>query len=291
MSVLRELAYLIVESDHLEQWAAFGSQVLGADVARHADGSVRMRIDDHAQRFVVQPGPREDLFAAGFSVANDRALAALAADLHGEGIDVQRGTTAELDDRGVAELIWFRDPEGLRIEAVVDPAISCTPPRLPLVPGGFVTGDQGCGHIAISAMDLAACEAFYRETLGFALSDHIEQTIQGMPVRVAFFHINPRHHTLGIAGVPAPKRLHHFMVQVTDLDAVGRALDRAKAAGTPIALGLGKHPNDRMVSFYATTPSGFAVEIGMGALEIRDEEAWQVRTYDALSEWGHGFGA
>ena len=290
MSALKDLAYLIIESDQLEQWEAFGSQVLGAEVARRADGSVRMRIDQHAQRFVVQPGASEDLFAAGFTVANDRALAGLETDLRGRGIDVQRGTAAELRDRGVAGLIWFRDPEGLRIEAVVDPAISCTPPRLPLVPGGFVTGDQGCGHIAISAMDLAACEAFYRETLGFTLSDHIEQSIQGMPVRVAFFHINPRHHTLGIAGVPAPKRLHHFMVQVTDLDAVGRALDRANAAGTPIALGLGKHPNDQMVSFYATTPSGFAVEIGMGAREIRDEQSWQVRTYDALSEWGHGFG-
>jgi 2,3-dihydroxybiphenyl 1,2-dioxygenase len=289
MSALKELAYLIVESNHLEEWAAFGSQVLGADVARRADGSVRMRIDDHAQRVVVQPGAREDLFAAGFAVANERALASLEADLRSDGVEVQRGIAAELDDRGVAGLIWFRDPEGLRIEAVVDPAISCTPPRLPLVPGGFVTGDQGCGHIAISAMNLAACEAFYRETLSFTLSDHIEQTIQGMPVRVAFFHINPRHHTLGIAGVPAPKRLHHFMLQVTDLDAVGRALDRAKGTGTPIALGLGKHPNDQMVSFYATTPSGFAVEIGMGALEIRDEDAWQVRTYDALSEWGHGF--
>ena len=291
MSALKELAYLIVASDHLEQWEAFGSQVLGAEVARRADGSVRMRIDDHAQRVVVQPGAGEDLFAAGFAVGNDRALAALDAHLRERGVEVQRGTAAERADRGVADLIWFRDPEGLRIEAVVDPVISCAPPRLPLVPGGFVTGDQGCGHIAISAMDLAACEAFYRGTLGFTLSDYIQQDIQGMPIRVAFFHINPRHHTLGIAAVPAPKRLHHFMVQVADLDAVGRALDRARQAGAPIAMTLGKHPNDQMVSFYATTPSGFAVEIGTGGVEIRDEETWQVRTYDALSEWGHGFGA
>ena len=238
----------------------------------------------------VQQGDREDLFAAGFAVPDDRVLARLEADLRARGIDVQRGTAAELADRGVAGLIWFRDPEGLRIEAVVNPAITRTPPRLPLVPGGFVTGDQGCGHIAISAMDIAAREAFYRDVLGFTPSDYIEQNIHGLPIRVAFFHINPRHHTLGIAGVSAPKRLHHFMVEVVDLDTVGRALDRAKAAGTPIALGLGKHPNDQMVSFYATTPSGFAVEIGMGGLEIRDEQSWQVRTYHALSEWGHGFG-
>lgn len=206
-------------------------------------------------------------------------------------IEVRRGTDTELADRGVDGLVWFRDPEGLRLEAVVDPKIHCASAYLPLVPHGFVTGDQGCGHIAISAVNLPACEAFYRDVLGFTLSDYIEQDIQGMPIRVAFFHINPRHHTLGIAAVPSPKRLHHFMVQVADLDAVGRALDRTKAAGAAVALGLGKHPNDQMVSFYAATPSDFCVEIGTGGLEIRDESSWQVRTYDALSEWGHGFGA
>lgn len=289
MTTLQELSYLVFESNALERWRAFASDVLGLEAARRADGWVRMRMDDHVQRLLVRPGDREDLVAAGFSVADDRALAQLERALRARGVDTHRGTAAEVAERDVEGLIWFVDPEGLRLEAVHHPAIAPTPPRLPLHPGGFVTGDQGCGHIAISALDLPACEAFYRDVLGFVLSDYIVQDVQGMSIKVAFYHINPRHHTLGIAGVPAPHRLHHFMIQAADLDAVGHALDRVKRAGVPVALGLGKHPNDRMVSFYATTPSGFHVEVGTGGLEIRDERAWQVRTYDALSEWGHGF--
>lgn len=289
MGEIRELAYLAFESGRIAEWEAFAADVLGMEVARRPDGSLRMRIDEHVQRFLVRPGASEDLYAAGLAVADDRALAGFESRLRGRGVETRRGTPDELAEREVDGLVWLRDPEGLRIEVVHGPHVTRAPARLPLVPGGFVTGDQGCGHIAIAAADLERCEAFYRDLLGFALSDYIVPSILGLSLRVAFYHVNPRHHTLGIAGVAVPKRLHHFMVQVTDVDGVGRALDRAKAAGVPVPMPIGRHPNDRMLSFYAATPSEFLVEVGAGGLEIRDESTWQVRTYDALSEWGHGF--
>ena len=33
---------------------------------------------------------------------------------------------------------------------------------------------------------------------------------------------------------------------------------------------LGRHPNDRMFSFYAKTPSGFQFEFGWGGREVDD---------------------
>ena len=48
---------------------------------------------------------------------------------------------------------------------------------------------------------------------------------------------------------------------------------------------LGRHPNDRMVSFYVRSPSGFEIEYGWGALEVGEE--WTVTQYDAVSVWGH----
>ena len=47
-----------------------------------------------------------------------------------------------------------------------------------------------------------------------------------------------------------------------------------------------QHPNDQMLSFYARTPSGFAVEVGWGGRKV-DDATWQVRTYDRTSTWGH----
>ena len=91
---------------------------------------------------------------------------------------------------------------------------------------------------------------------------------------------------MALAPVAAPKRLNHIMLQVTSLDAVGRGLDRANAAGVPIASSLGKHTNDQMVSFYMQTPSGFDVEYGFGGIEI-DDATWQVGAHHATSIWGH----
>src|SRR5205807_222696 len=48
---------------------------------------------------------------------------------------------------------------------------------------------------------------------------------------------------------------------------------------------LGRHPNDRMVSFYVRSPSGFEIEYGWGALEVGED--WTVTQYDAVSVWGH----
>lgn len=74
----------------------------------------------------------------------------------------------------------------------------------------------------------------------------------------------------------------HIAVCVADLE-------RCKAMDIPLYMALGKHPNDKMISFYANTPSHFAVEFGCGGVEIHDDDHWPVRTYDALSEWGHKY--
>lgn len=289
MSLLQQLAYLVFESNKREEWKTFAGEVIGLEVHEQPNGDLRLRIDENIYRFIVRPGPSEDLFAAGFTVANSAALKKLEAHLLSKGVAIHRATPQELADREVEELIWFSDPSGLRLEAVYNPKILRELPELPHIPGGFVTGNQGCGHIAIAAPDLKKSEEFYRDILEFPLSDYIIQDIQGVPVKFVFFHINPRHHTLALAGLPLPVKLHHFMLQVRDIDVVGHALDRVKAADIPLHMAIGKHPNDKMYSFYSTTPSEFNLELGVAGVEIHDEANWQVNTFDAISEWGHLF--
>ena len=71
------------------------------------------------------------------------------------------------------------------------------------------------------------------------------------------------------------------------MDEVGLAFDRAVKAGVPIMQTIGRHPNDRMLSFYAKTPSGFQFEFGWGGREV-DDATWQEGSvYDRISDWGH----
>ena len=289
MSYLRNLNYLVLETKKLEEWRTFFTDFLGMEVVQDEGRQFKVRMDGQAYRFIVRNGEEEILQSAGFQVRNRADLRALQAHLAEHTIASFAGTPEEIAERQVEDMIWFRDPEGLRLEVVANPMVLSHLPSMPMIPGGFLTDDMGFGHIAITAADLEACEAFYQNVLGFRLSDYICQDIQGFPVKFTFFHINPRHHTLALAGIPAPYRMHHFMVEVGDIDAVGRALERAKTMEIPIHMEIGRHPNDRMLSFYAKTPSDSNVEFGTDGIEIRDEESWEVKTYDAISEWGHKF--
>jgi 2,3-dihydroxybiphenyl 1,2-dioxygenase len=150
-----------------------------------------------------------------------------------------------------------------------------------------VAGAPGCGHVVLAVDDYEASLRFYRDGLGLLISDFIELEMgPAGRTTVAFLHSGPRHHSLAIAQFAAPRRLHHFILQLRQLDDVGTAFDLCQDRRIPIAASLGRHTNDLMTSFYIVTPSGFQVEYGHGGREI-DDAAWDVQTHHAASLWGH----
>jgi biphenyl-2,3-diol 1,2-dioxygenase len=288
MAAISRLGYLGFEVSDVAAWEQFLVGALGLLASeRRSDGSVAFRIDDQAQRIVVHPGSRDDLAYAGFEVDDEATLRRLSEELNQAGFP-----TADLGDdvaraRRVKRVHRVEDPNGVPIELFHGPERAADPFRSSLVPAGFVTGDEGLGHVVFAAMDPQATERFYCELLGMRLSDRIEvEMAPGFSLLITFLHVNPRHHTVAFAAAPMPKRVHHFMLEVAAMDDVGRAYDRCLTAGIEIANTLGVHPNDRMFSFYARTPSGFDVEFGWGGRKI-DDATWKVDRYDRMSIWGH----
>ena len=114
----------------------------------------------------------------------------------------------------------------------------------------------------------------------------------GLDVSGNFYHCNGRHHSLALIFVPLPefpRKLDHIMIETVSMDNVGHAYDRALDAKCPIARDLGKHPNDRMFSFYSAGPGGVQFELGAGAVTVTDD--WEIVKYDRISAWGHHAGA
>jgi 2,3-dihydroxybiphenyl 1,2-dioxygenase len=267
---------------------AFDAYATGVLGLMPGEAAGRYRLDDLAWRIAVETGEADDLAYVGFEVAGPAELEAVRARLTEGGVAVGNGDPDLLAERGVLGLIACRDPDGLAVEVFYGPTLRTEAPfASPAGIAGFVTGDQGLGHVVLSTKDMAAARRFYQDLLGFRLSDIIRmQPTPQFGFDMEFFHCNPRHHTLALMPVPLPRRLHHFMIQVATLDAVGFALERAEAAGTTITAGLGKHTNDQMVSFYSRTPAGFEVEFGQGAIEV-DDATWRVSRHDKPSSWGH----
>jgi 2,3-dihydroxybiphenyl 1,2-dioxygenase len=284
-----QLGYLILGAADYARINMIFTQVLGLLPAPIGDGRVAYRMDDWDRRFVVEPGA-DGLHALGLVARDPRAYLDFRSRLEAAGVQIRPGSPDECRLRGVRELVAFTDPAGNPVELAAGPVKARTTSYAsPLVPGGFLTGSQGLGHVVLITDDRDTMVSFFQRALGFELTDTSEEATPDGPSKATFMHCNRRHHTIAVVERPpvatARRSLGHFMIQANEFDAVGMAYDRAVDAGMPIFRSLGRHPNDRMFSFYARTDAGFDIEFGAGAVEVGED--WQVLHYQQISAWGH----
>jgi 3,4-dihydroxy-9,10-secoandrosta-1,3,5(10)-triene-9,17-dione 4,5-dioxygenase len=283
------LAYTGFAASDLERWATFATSIAGLAVSnRGDDGTLHLRMDERPYRLVVHPGDADDLVYLGWDVPSLAALDALAARLAAGGFAVEPADAAIAAERGASAVLVAYDAGGVRNEFAVGLAPAAEPFVSPRALHGFVTGAGGVGHVVLAVADGDATARFYRDALGLRVSDYIEfEREPGMSMRLTFLHCNERHHSLAFVERPhAPRRISHLMLEMAALDDVGRTFALCERDGVPIAMTLGRHTNDEMISFYLVSPSGFNIEIGYGG-KLIDDATWEVAHYDATSVWGH----
>src|SRR5262249_1698615 len=289
MSAIKSLGYLGLGVKSLEAWEDFATQILGLQSAgRTEDGRLLLRMDEYAYRLALHRDDADDIAYAGWEVADAAGLTEVAERLRAIGVTVSHGGAEQAQLRRVTDLITFTDPNGVASEAFYGPSIQFEQPfHSPRAISEFVTGRQGLGHIVMAAGEVGKDLRFYLDGLGFRLSDTIDMNFgRGMQVTMSFMHCNPRHHTLALVPMPAPKHLHHIMLQLRSVDDVGSTMYLVQDRQIEIAATLGRHTNDHMLSFYLRTPSGFEVEYGWGGREV-DDATWHVQKHHAPSIWGH----
>ena len=277
---IRGLGYIGIDVTDVEQWRNY-AELLGLMASGDHTG-LRLRIDERPFRVLVAPGEGHDGLAfAGWELPDAQSLSCAAAELAAAGITTETATSDECDQRRVRGLVRATDPDGFVLELFHGPIHDHELFASPTGVSGFVTGAHGMGHIVLATSKPEQSLAFYTEVLGFRVSDYWRPSGDD----VVFLHCNQRHHSLALVPSDEPALLH-FMVEARTLDDVGSTLDRHREADVPISMSLGKHTNDRMVSFYSRSPSGFDVEFGFGGLLI-DESTWTVTQITEPSFWGH----
>ena len=289
MARVTQLGYLGIGVSNMAAWERFATQTLGLQLGEQDDdGTVFLRMDEYHHRFALYPSGNDDITHVGWEVADEHALHDITEQLRAAGTTVTPGTPDEAQARRVVELITFDDPSGIPTEVFYGPMQSYNDPFVSPRPiSGFVTGNMGLGHIVVAVDDLDESITFYRDVLGLRISDFIQiERPPGNKFRMAFFHCNPRHHSLAFMAMTPTKRLNHFMLQAQSINDVGSTYDLCQEQGVPIVRALGRHTNDHMVSFYLQTPSGFQVEYGWGGREV-DDDTWQVQQHTSGSIWGH----
>ena len=250
-------------------------------------------MDDWIGRFIVEEGrgpltedsgrPASNV-ALGWECPSEEAWAKARRAIEDAGVPTQSGSgpTAWCRD-------WFgcMDPSGFRCEFFYggkrDPASQFVSPRGVT----FVTGEQGMGHALLFAGEPAKSLDFYSRVLGFGVRE--AKTADDGTLRAVFLGPNQREHSLALLGIGDASRLGHVLIEVSDLDAVGRAMDRCLDGMAPMTVSIGRHWNDQMISFYLRTPSGFDIEYGFGGQKVATERWSRGESGGSglMSTWGH----
>lgn len=280
---IQSLGYVGIGTPDPNAWAEYARSVIGLAVEDgEPDGPVRyrLRMDQHPFRMWLTQAQMGGVTVIGWEVRDAAAVDEMTVRLKESGVDVTAGTEEECRERQVARLVHFSGPVGIRTELFCGRRLAASQFVSPLGVD-FVTGDQGLGHVVMKTPHVQEAVDFYRDVLGFRLSDTAD-----FPWGTFYFlGCNPRHHSVAFVRSHKNEGTHHILCEVTTPEEVGRALDRTREHDVKLMATLGKHSNDGMFSFYMRSPAGFGIEIGAGGIQV-DEDTWVSRTYTA-DIWGH----
>ncbi|WP_326835106.1 VOC family protein [Amycolatopsis rhabdoformis] len=274
---IRKLGYVGLNVTDVDAWIDLLGRTLGIGVTQAKSGTeevVLAELDEFKYRVALYRSTVDTPREVGWIVDSPSELDRLARRLADAGFSVVEGTPDEKELRGATHLRWFTDPVGYRVELAVGEAKARTGVARPV---GGQPGTTGLGHLVLASPKVAELRELYESVLEFKLTDYRAPSL-------FFLRCNSTHHSIALASAEEPS-IHHLEFDHASIDDVGRAYDRAKANDAPISISLGRHMNDKAISFYVQNPSGFHLEIGCGGIEVGED--WVPHDFGVPNVWGH----
>jgi catechol-2,3-dioxygenase len=180
-------------------------------------------------------------------------------ELLARGVEIVTPPTADLEP-GVKRALRLRDPDGFLIELVAGVESVSDPFKQEEVK------PRALNHVVLNVRDQNASEAFYREALGFKLTDRF---VGGL----SFWACNANHHSLAFGeardGNPA---FHHAAFDMRDWQEWIKAVFHAGERGIPRAWGPGRHLFGNNLFSYYKDPEGNTVEYTAEVEQITDPD-------------------
>ena len=264
------LGYAALQVTDLAASTQFYSDLMGLKIERADATTVWLRCSDKSHDLVLETGAIPGLSRIGFEIES-RAELIKAFDHIG-----RVGLFPAWSDETAFR---FRNPiTGLELEYYADPpgAASAYEPT--------VTQIVRLGHVVLNVASYVDAHRFWVDQLGFEISDHV-------PGKIAFLRCwpNPLHHSLALLTGESDS-LNHFNFMVTDIDDIGRAMNRMKRADVPIVFGPGRHLPSGSIFLYMLDPDGMSTEYSFGMEEFPEVGARIPRELEprpeVLDTWG-----
>lgn len=264
MVSVKRLRHLCLATPDLERQQAYYQDVIGLAEVGQEGGRIFLASEAGQVSVVLEAGSAPGMTAIAFDVAPDLDLAYLASVLCGAGIAAEIRTDPA---PGCPAALRFCDPENRIIE--LHAGVRFHDNRRPLP--GIVP--LKLGHVACYTRDPGGIASFYQTTLGFRISDWIED-------RFVFLRCGTEHHTVNFTRGP-DARMHHMAFSLRDAAHMHRAGDILGGQKVPILWGPVRHGPGHNVAMYHRDPDGNAIELFYDLDSMTDEELgfWDPRPW------------
>lgn len=273
------LSYVALNVTDLARSVTFYEQEVGLQLVGREDGEAVFRCSDTHHDVILctaaEPGLKRVAFAMETAGDLDRASAHFA----GLGIPINEVGGNELGHLQVERAFRLREPaSGLEIEFLHGMAPAPDPFA------GKVARIVRLGHVVVQVTDWPATYGFLTEQANFRSSDEVDGYI-------AFLRAwpNPLHHSFAVGRGPT-NQLHHVNFMVSDIDDVGRAINRMKKAGAEIVFGPGRHEPSGSIFLYFLEPDAMTLEYSFGMEEFPEDGCRPPRELEpkpeVLDTWG-----
>jgi 2,3-dihydroxy-p-cumate/2,3-dihydroxybenzoate 3,4-dioxygenase len=253
------LGYCRLRCSDLTSSIGFYRDLVGMTLAKKEAGSAWLRCSDKPYDLILEAGDAPGISSVGFELESSTELDAAHAIVERLGLAPQWRDAAGCTAMGVARSLLFSDPvTGMEIDFYSGQKIEPSPLT------GQIAKIVRLGHVVFNVTDLEAAHRFWVDELGFGVSDKVEGVAEWLRCWP-----NPLHHSLALLQGDS-NTLHHINFMVTDVDDVGSAKNRLKAADVPIVFGPGRHLPSTSIFLYFLDPDGNSTEYSFG-MELFEE--------------------
>ncbi len=242
----------------LEQSKAFYQDVWGLREVCRENGSIYMRATGRDHHVLgLHEAPRSALRSVNLAAPDRAGVDALHGKASSTGADIVDAPHALPAVTGGGYGFSLRSPEGQMITISADvaehdeaAADSSQPKRL--------------SHVVLNAARYDEQLAFFRDVLGFRLSDTTDI--------MDFLRCCTDHHSVALARAQGAS-LNHLAYELPDVEGLLKGAGRLRHNGFEIGWGIGRHgPGDNVFSYFIE-PSGFVTEYTTGMEQV-DNEAY-----------------
>jgi len=251
---VKRLGHATFATPDLERQIDYYMQIIGLVLAQRESGRAFLATKLGELAVVLEKGSQPCCAKLAFQIAPETEFADIRRALEHEGVHCQPCSDPS---PGIRKTMAFADPKGTIIELFT----SSTAIGQSDWSGGI--GPLKLGHVAFCVADPQAMAKFYRDVLGFRVSDWIEDWF-------VFMRCGPDHHTVNFVRSRTTK-MHHIAFELKDWAHVQVACDFLGQRNIPLIWGPGRHGPGHNIYTYHRNPDDQIVELFTELDKMLDE--------------------